>query len=82
MVRVAVLSTGSELLRGRGTDTNLAAFARTLETVGLEIRYHSTCGDDLGRLVDELKLAAARADLILMAAFGAGVTWGAVVMRW
>ena len=64
--RVAVLSTGSELLRGRGTDTNLATFARTLETVGLEIRYHSTCGDDLGRLVDELKLAAARADVILM----------------
>ncbi len=64
--RVAVLSTGSELLRGRGTDTNLATFARALETVGLEIRYHSTCGDDFGRLVDELKLAAARADLILM----------------
>jgi nicotinamide-nucleotide amidase len=64
--RVAVLSTGTELLRGRGTDTNLATFARALEAVGLEIRYHATCGDDFGRLVDELKLAAARADIVLM----------------
>ena len=64
--RVAVLSTGSELLRGRGTDTNLANFARALEAIGLEVRFHATCGDDFGRLVDELKLAASRADIVLM----------------
>lgn len=64
--RIAVLSTGTELLRGRSVDTNLGTFARRLETAGLEVTFHSTCGDDLARLVDELKLAAARADVILV----------------
>ncbi len=63
---VAVLSTGSELLRGRGLDTNLGTFARALEGLGLEVSFHATCGDDFGRIVDELKLAASRADLVLV----------------
>ncbi len=66
MTRVAVIATGSELLRGRGLDTHLGLYARGLEKIGLEIAFHSTCADDLGRLVDEIKLAAARADIVLL----------------
>ncbi|MBI2901109.1 MAG: CinA family nicotinamide mononucleotide deamidase-related protein [Planctomycetes bacterium] len=65
-MRIEVLSTGTELLRGRSVDTNLGAIARELEAVGGEVRYHATCGDDLARLVEELKLAASRADVCIM----------------
>ncbi len=65
-MRIQVLSTGTELLRGRSLDTNLGAIARELESVGGEISYHATCGDDPSRLVEELKLAASRSDVCVM----------------
>jgi len=64
--RVAVLSTGTELLRGRSTDTNLASIARALETIGLEVSYHATAPDDLDRLVEEIRLASARAEIVIL----------------
>jgi len=66
MRTVEVLSTGTELLRGRNVDTHLGWFARRLEPAGLEIRHHQTVDDDPGRLVDALKLAAARSDVVLL----------------
>jgi nicotinamide-nucleotide amidase len=65
-MNVEVLSTGSELLRGRNVDTHLGFFARELYRAGLEVRHHQTVDDHPGRLVDALKLAAARSDVILL----------------
>jgi nicotinamide-nucleotide amidase len=65
-MRIQVLSTGTELLRGRSLDTNLGWMARELEKIGGEVTYHATVGDDFSRLVEELKLAASRVDLCLM----------------
>lgn len=65
-MKVEVLSTGTELLRGKNVDTHLGFFARALYPAGLEVAFHQTCGDDFGRIVDALKLAATRADVILM----------------
>ncbi len=65
-MKVEVLSTGTELLRGRTADTNLAWLAREAEMADLEVRHHQTVEDDPGRLVDALKLAAARSDVVLL----------------
>jgi nicotinamide-nucleotide amidase len=65
-MKVEVLSTGTELLRGKNVDSHLGFFARELRKAGLEVDFHQTCGDDFGRIVDALKLAATRADIILM----------------
>ena len=65
-MNVELLSTGSELLRGRNVDTNAAWLARELEKAGHEVRWHQTVDDDFGRLVDAVKLAASRADAILL----------------
>jgi len=63
---VEILSTGTELLRGRNVDTNAAWLSAECEKAGLEVRHHQTVDDDFGRLVDALKLAASRSDAILM----------------
>jgi nicotinamide-nucleotide amidase len=65
-MRVEILSTGSELLRGRNVDTNAAWMARELEKAGLEVLHHQTVDDHFGRLVDALKLALARSDVVLL----------------
>ncbi|HXX93226.1 MAG TPA: competence/damage-inducible protein A, partial [Planctomycetota bacterium] len=63
---VEILSTGTELLRGRNVDTNAAWLSRECGKAGLEVLHHQTVDDDFGRLVDAVKLAAARSDVILM----------------
>jgi len=65
-MNVELLSTGSELLRGRNVDTNAAWLARELEKAGHDVLWHQTVDDDFGRLVDAVKLAASRADVILL----------------
>lgn len=65
-MKVEILSTGTELLRGKNVDTNAAWLAQTLARAGLEVIHHQTVDDDLGRLVDAIKLAASRSDLLLM----------------
>ncbi|HKS15877.1 MAG TPA: nicotinamide-nucleotide amidohydrolase family protein [Planctomycetota bacterium] len=65
-MKVAVISTGTELLRGRNIDTHLSVIARELEPLGLEIGYHSTSPDDLDRVVEEIRLASARAGIVIL----------------
>ena len=65
-MNVEILSTGTELLRGKNVDTNAAWLGQQLARVGLEIKYHQTVDDHFGRLVDAFKLAASRSDLILL----------------
>ncbi len=65
-MRIEIISTGTELLRGRNVDTNAAWLGRELEKAGLEARHHQTVDDDPGRLVDALKLATARSDVVLL----------------
>ena len=65
-MNVEILSTGTELLRGKNVDTNAAWIAQQLARAGLEVRHHQTVDDHFGRLVDAFKLAASRSDLILL----------------
>src|SRR5579862_4288316 len=65
-MKVEILSTGTELLRGKNLDSNAAWLAQQLGRAGLEVFYHQTVDDHFGRLVDAFKLAASRADLILL----------------
>jgi tRNA G18 (ribose-2'-O)-methylase SpoU len=47
-MRVEILSTGTELLRGRNVDTNAGWLARELEKAGHAVLHHQTV-DDLAR---------------------------------
>jgi nicotinamide-nucleotide amidase len=65
-MNVEILSTGTELLRGKNVDTNAAWLSQQLAKAGLEVKHHQTVDDHFGRLVDAFKLAAARSDLVLL----------------
>ncbi len=65
-MKVELLSTGTELLRGKNVDTNAAWLAQQLAKAGLEVFHHQTVDDHFGRLVDAFKLAAARSDVIIL----------------
>jgi nicotinamide-nucleotide amidase len=65
-MKVEILSTGTELLRGKNVDTNAAWLAQQLARAGLEVIHHQTVDDHFGRLVDAIKLAASRSDILIM----------------
>jgi nicotinamide-nucleotide amidase len=62
---VEVVSTGTELMLGRSIDGNFATIAAALQDLPLRVRHHSTYGDDFTDLCNGLKLALARADVVL-----------------
>lgn len=60
-----IIAIGSELLLGEVVDTNSAAIARKLQSVGLPLRYTSAVGDDLGRMVALIRQGLARSDILI-----------------
>src|SRR3989304_874730 len=60
-----IITTGSELLLGQLVDTNSAFIARTLRGIGLNLYYKTTVGDNEERMVEALRIAMARSDVII-----------------
>ena len=60
-----IVTTGSELLLGQLVDTNSAFIARTLRDIGLNLYYKTTVGDNEERMVEALRIAMARSDVII-----------------
>src|SRR3954451_3304674 len=60
-----ILSIGTELLLGQITDINAAYLGRTLAGLGIDLYYKSTVGDNEGRVLETLRRARERADLII-----------------
>ncbi|MFN3649162.1 MAG: competence/damage-inducible protein A [Armatimonadota bacterium] len=60
-----IISVGTELLLGQITDTNAAYLGRTLAGLGIDLYYKSTVGDNEDRVLETLRRARSRSDLIL-----------------
>jgi nicotinamide-nucleotide amidase len=56
---------GTELLLGQIIDTNAAYLAQRLSNIGVDLYYKSTVGDNRGRMVETLKRAVDRSDIII-----------------
>jgi nicotinamide-nucleotide amidase len=65
-MRAEIISCGTELLLGQITDTNAAYLAQNLATLGIDLYYVSQVGDNLERIVETLRRAWQRSDLIVM----------------
>lgn len=65
-MRAEILSTGEELVLGATLDSNSAWLSQRLSELGIPVVRHTAVGDDLDDIVDALRSATARADLVLM----------------
>jgi nicotinamide-nucleotide amidase len=65
-MRTELIFTGTELLLGQILNTNARFLAQRLSSLGLDLYYQTTVGDNSGRLAEVLRTALARADLIIV----------------
>jgi nicotinamide-nucleotide amidase len=72
-MKAEVISIGTELLLGQITDTNAPYLASQLPQLGIDLYWISQVGDNRARLVEALKRAYDRSDLII-ASGGLGPT--------
>ncbi|HXH03111.1 MAG TPA: competence/damage-inducible protein A [Candidatus Competibacteraceae bacterium] len=64
-MRCEVLAIGTELLLGQIVDTNSAWIGEQLALAGIDCLHQAKVGDNLGRIVEALGLALARADAVI-----------------
>jgi nicotinamide-nucleotide amidase len=74
-MKAEIISTGTEILLGEITDTNTSYLAGQLASLGIDLYFTSSVGDNMERMVGALKLAWQRSDLILTTG-GLGPTQG------
>lgn len=65
-MKAEIISVGTELLLGEITDTNASYLAGQLPLLGIDLYWISQVGDNQTRLVEVLKRAWQRSDLILI----------------
>jgi nicotinamide-nucleotide amidase len=65
-MRAEIISCGTELLLGHITDTNATYLAQSLAALGIDLYFVSQVGDNQGRIVETLRRAWERSDLIIM----------------
>jgi nicotinamide-nucleotide amidase len=64
-MKAEIIPVGTEILLGNIIDTNSSFLANQLPLLGIDLHFISTAGDNRKRLVDTLKRAWKRADLII-----------------
>ncbi len=65
-MRAEILCVGSELLLGQIIDTNAAYIAQRLARAGIDVHRKQTAGDNLERIVDCIRGALSRADILVI----------------
>lgn len=65
-MNVEIITIGDEILIGQIVDTNSAWMAQKLNLAGIKVKQISSVSDDRLHILDALKLAAQRADIILI----------------
>src|SRR3989338_8668617 len=64
-MRAEIISIGTELLVGSILNTNARFLSRELARHAVDVYHQSTVGDNVDRIVDCLKTAAERAELLI-----------------
>jgi nicotinamide-nucleotide amidase len=61
-----IISIGSELTSGQNLDTNSQWLSRRLAEIGIPVGWHTTVADDLDANAEAFRIAAGRAQLVLI----------------
>jgi len=65
VLRAEIISVGTELLLGQTVDTDAVYISKLLAELGIDLHRRSTVGDNFERVVDAVKAALSRADLVI-----------------
>jgi nicotinamide-nucleotide amidase len=65
-MRIEIICTGDEVLTGKIVNTNFSYMSQKLEDFGLSVRWGTIVGDDREALLDAFRLAAERADAVVV----------------
>lgn len=63
---IEILCTGDEILTGKTINTNYSHISARLAEVGLSVKWGTTVGDDRETLMEAFRLAAGRADAVIV----------------
>lgn len=64
-MKVEIVTIGDELLLGFTVDTNSGFLGRELASLGVTVARHTTCGDDIGIIVETLREALDRTGAVI-----------------
>ena len=64
-MKSAILSVGTELLFGQITNTNVVYLSQQIQSLGIDVMYHFTVGDNSRRLADIIRQAFKECDIII-----------------
>jgi nicotinamide-nucleotide amidase len=65
-VRAEIVAVGTELLLGQIANTNARWMSEELAAIGVDVLHHQTVGDNLERIVEAVRLASSRVDVVLV----------------
>ena len=65
-MRAEIVAVGTELLLGQIANTNAQWMSERLAGVGVDVLHHQVVGDNLDRIVEALRVASERADVVLV----------------
>jgi nicotinamide-nucleotide amidase len=65
-VKAEVVGVGTELLLGQIANTNAQWISQRLAEIGVDVLHHDVVGDNMDRIVDMLRRALERADVVLV----------------
>ncbi|MGA2091828.1 MAG: competence/damage-inducible protein A [Sedimentisphaerales bacterium] len=65
MAKASIVSIGNELLNGHTTDTNATYICRQLLSIGVPVVSVYAVGDDISKIAEALKRAAADGDIVI-----------------
>ena len=65
-VRAEIVAVGTELLLGQIANTNARWMSESLAAIGVDVLHHQAVGDNLERIVEAIRLASSRADVVIV----------------
>jgi nicotinamide-nucleotide amidase len=65
-VRAEIVGVGTELLLGQIANTNAQWISERLAEIGVDVLFHDVVGDNHGRIVEVVRIAAARSDAVVV----------------
>ena len=65
-MRAEIVAVGTELLLGQIANTNARWMSEELAAIGVDVLHHQTVGDNLERIVEAVRLASSRVDVVLV----------------